>query len=228
MQDWINSTVETLGVWGIAALMFLENIFPPIPSELIMPLAGFSASNGTMSLWSVIAAGVGGSLLGQYPLYYLGRSVGRRRLHRLADRYGKWAMVSGEDVDRAADWLHRHGAIAVFSCRMVPGLRSFISIPAGTGKMNLLVFTAYSVLGITIWSTLLAVVGYMLGSNHERISKFLGPAGTVIWVAIGLSVVGLVAWRYRACFMHSRSDCPMGQEGDGERDAGTEDGKVSE
>jgi membrane protein DedA with SNARE-associated domain len=123
--------METLGYAGVAFLMFLENVFPPIPSELIMPLAGFSAARGEMTLWGVIVAGSVGSVLGQYPLYYLGRAVGPERLHRWADRHGKWLTVSGKDIEKAREWLNRRGPIAVLLCRLVPGVRSLISIPRG-------------------------------------------------------------------------------------------------
>ncbi len=201
--------METLGYAGVAFLMFLENVFPPIPSELIMPLAGFSAARGEMTLWGVIVAGSVGSVLGQYPLYYLGRAVGPERLHRWADRHGKWLTVSGKDIEKAREWLNRRGPIAVLLCRLVPGVRSLISIPAGMSKMSLWVFTAYSTVGILVWSALLAWLGSLLGDNYEKIEAWLGPIGTWIWVVIGAGLLGWFAWRARGCYRHSREDCPF-------------------
>lgn len=203
--------MESLGYLGVAALMLLENVFPPIPSEVIMPLAGFAASRGDLTLWGVIVAGSVGSLLGQYPLYYLGRTLGQARLHRLADRYGVWLAVSGADIDRASDWLRRHGPLAVLLCRLVPGVRSLISIPAGISRMNLWVFTLYSTVGMTVWTALLAWLGYVLGDQYERVAAAAGPVGTWIWIGLGLALVGWIAWRLRGCYMHARVSvsCPF-------------------
>lgn len=212
MEQWITSTVNTLGHWGVAFLMFLENVFPPIPSELIMPLAGFTVARGELSFLGVIVAGSVGSVLGQFPLYYLGHSVGEKRLHRFADTYGKWLLIKGKDIERAADWLRRHGAISVFFCRMIPGIRSLISIPAGAAHMSLWVFTAYSTLGIAIWTVFLAGLGYLLGNNYDLIKEYLGPVGTWIWVVLGIALLGWIVWRLRGCFTSSEADCPIGGE----------------
>ncbi|WP_150105985.1 DedA family protein [Rubinisphaera brasiliensis] len=212
MDAWITTIISTLGNWGIAVLMFLENVFPPIPSELIMPLAGYTAGRGDLSLTLVIIAGSLGSVLGQFPLYYLGRKLGQDRLHRWADRNGKWLAVSGDDVDRAADWLRRHGPVAVFFCRMIPGIRSFISIPAGAGRMNLWVFTAYSTLGITAWSALLAWLGYSLGSNYEVVQNVVGSIGPWIWGGLIALLLSWIGWRMRGCFLDNDVDCWLHDE----------------
>lgn len=209
MEEWITSVMTALGYGGVALLMFLENVFPPLPSELIMPLAGFAAERGELSFWGVLAAGSLGSVVGQFPLYYFGRAVGARRLHSLADRYGKWLTISGEEVDRAGGWLRRHGAWAVLFCRLIPGVRSLISIPAGASRMNFVVFTAYSTLGIALWSGLLAGLGYALGHNYARVQEYLGPIGSVIWVVAAAAVLAWIAWRIRGCILHASADCPF-------------------
>lgn len=140
MLEWVQNTMSSLGYPGIALLMFIENIFPPIPSELIMPLAGFTAVRGDLSFVGVVLAGALGSLLGQLPLYYLGRWVGEDKLVAWADRYGKWLTVSGKDIRRADDWFDKHGHKTVFFARLVPGVRSLISIPAGLSEMHLPTF----------------------------------------------------------------------------------------
>lgn len=198
MKDWINSIMQTMGYPGIVLLMFLENVFPPIPSELIMPAAGFAASSGGLTLWGAILAGIAGSVLGQLPLYYLGRVVGRRRLKRWADRHGRWLMVSAASIDRADAWFSRHGHAAVFYCRVVPGLRSYISIPAGVAKMNLVSFLAWTTLGTTIWTSLLTTAGYLLGQNYERVSQWLGPVSTVITLGLLVAIIVWVVRRRRA------------------------------
>lgn len=209
MDSLITQTMSTLGLLGVGVLMFLENVFPPIPSELIMPLAGFAAARGDMSLVGVVVAGTIGSVLGQFPLYYVGRAVGQERLRALADRYGKWVTISGRDVDRAAEWLRRRGAVALFLCRLVPGVRSLISIPAGASRMNLVVFTTYSTLGITLWSTLLASAGYLLGDNYHHVEETIGSYSQLIWIAVAALLVIWLAWRLRGCFVPAQADCPF-------------------
>src|SRR5688500_6903492 len=137
MTQWVTSAVDSFGAWGVLVLMFLENVFPPIPSELIMPLAGFQASRGSMTFWGVVAAGTAGSVLGALPLYYLGRVVGRERLRQWVERHGHWLALSPKDLDSADGWFARHCGAAVFLCRLVPGVRSLISIPAGLHCMPL-------------------------------------------------------------------------------------------
>ena len=124
MADWIIGTIESTGYFGIVLLMVLENVFPPIPSELIMPLAGFMASKEQQTLSGVVLAGTVGSVLGALPLYYAGYFIGGERLNRLIDKYGRWLTVSSEDLERAKRWFAKHGRLAVFVCRLVPGIRS--------------------------------------------------------------------------------------------------------
>ncbi|HEV2296137.1 MAG TPA: DedA family protein [Tepidisphaeraceae bacterium] len=194
MKEWIVNLIETGGYWGLALLMFLENVFPPIPSELIMPLGGFTAAQGKLSLPLVILAGTIGSVLGQLPLYYLGHFLGRQRLMRLADKYGKWLAVSGEDIETSSAWFARHGSVAVLLCRLVPGVRSFISIPAGICGMNLPKFLLYSALGMGIWAGVLAYLGHLLGANYEKVERFVGP---VSYVVLGVIVIGCIVWIVR-------------------------------
>jgi len=187
MARWVMDLMFSAGIPGIALLMFIENVFPPIPSELIMPLAGYMVSQERFSMVLVIAAGTVGSVLGALPLYYAGRKIGERRLKELADRHGRWVTVSADEIDRARQWFDRHGGMAVLFCRLVPGVRSLISIPAGIAKMNLAAFLAYTILGSAVWTALLAWLGYILGSRFRQVEKFLDPAS---WVVLG----GLLAW----------------------------------
>lgn len=201
MFEWVQQLMTSLGYPGVALLMFLENVFPPIPSELVMPLAGFTAGTGELSFVGVVIAGAVGSLLGQLPLYYLGRWVGEDKLVVWADRYGKWLTVSGDEVKKADDWFDRHGSKAVFFARLVPGLRSLISIPAGLSEMRLLPFLLYSALGTSLWALLLAGAGALLGENYQVVDTYLGPAGLVI---LGGMLVAAVIWIMRRHSRHNR------------------------
>ncbi len=189
MNDWVTQLVETLGYAGIAFLMFIENVFPPIPSELIMPLAGFQAELGELSLWGVILAGIIGSVLGQLPLYWLGRWAGTDRLEQWADRHGKWIGVSASDIRKSDQWFDRHGSKAVFFCRLIPGVRSLVSIPAGVSGMNLPPFLLLSTLGMGIWAAALAWIGAQLGEHYERVGNYVGPISTAVIVIIILTLV---------------------------------------
>ena len=197
MAEWIRNIIETLGYPGIVFLLFLENVFPPIPSELVIPLAGFTASDGSLTLVGVVIAGTIGSVLGALPLYYLGRAVPRTRLKRWADKHGRWLLLDGNDIDRAQDWLENHGRSAVFLCRLVPGVRSLISIPAGSSNMHLPTFLFYTALGTALWTALLAYLGLLLGDNYEQIASVLGSVGNIVWIVIGVAVVIWVMRRVR-------------------------------
>ena len=186
MFDWITGLVQQTGYLGVALLMFLENVFPPIPSELIMPLAGFNAASGKMSIGLVILAGTIGSVAGAYLWYVIGRSLGMKRLCRLADRHGRWLTMSRADVDQARDWFDRHGGVAVFIGRLVPAIRTLISVPAGIARMPLWAFFAYTVAGTLLWTTFLAGAGYLLQSQYERVEGWLNPLSNVIVAAIVL------------------------------------------
>lgn len=191
MTEWV---VETMGRGGhlmVAVLMFLENLFPPIPSEVIMPLAGFSARRGELTLWGVILAGTLGSVIGQLPLYYLGYAVSESRLKRWADRWGRWVGVRADDIDRAMRWFDRRGAWAVLICRFLPGLRSVISVPAGMCRMHLLKFLALSATGMGLWAAALAAAGWWLGEEWSRVQRVMGP---VSWGVLSLVAIAVVAW----------------------------------
>ncbi len=191
MLDWIQNLMNSLGYLGIALLMFLENVFPPIPSELVMPLAGFASTQGQLSFLGVVIAGVIGAVLGQLPLYYLAKFVGKKRLMTWADKYGKWLAISSEEIERADRWFGRYGGSVVFFGRLVPGIRSLISVPAGFTEMNLTKFLLYSSLGISIWSAVLAYLGRLLGENYQAISRFLGP---VTYIVLGALVAAAIVW----------------------------------
>ncbi len=211
MKDWIVNIIDQLGYFGLALLMFLENIFPPIPSELIMPLGGFAASQGKLSLPLVILAGTIGSVVGQLPLYYLGHFLGKARLMRLADKYGKWLTVSGADIDKASKWFAKRGSRAVLIGRLVPGVRSLISIPAGICGMSLPKFLLFSTLGMGVWASALAFAGQLLGQNYEKVEKYMGPISKIV---LALIVVAFIVWVWRR--KHRQRQEPAGTMPDAE------------
>jgi membrane protein DedA with SNARE-associated domain len=195
MLEWIENTITALGYPGIVGLMFLENIFPPIPSEIIMSFAGFTTTKGELTLAGVILAGTVGSVFSTLPFYILGWSVGSARLKLWADRYGRWLGVSGRDIERAQEWFDRHGGKAVFVCRLVPGIRSLISIPAGMARMNLASFLFYSTLGTGIWMAILAGLGRFLGENYHMVETYVGPLSYAVLAGIAVTVVWFVVVR---------------------------------
>jgi membrane protein DedA with SNARE-associated domain len=187
IAEWATRTMESMGYLGIGLLMFLENLFPPIPSELIMPLAGFTVAKGNMDFGWAVFAGVLGTVLGALPWYYGGKLYGEERLRHLADRYGKWITVSGNDIDKANRWFTRHGAKAVFLGRLVPGVRTLISLPAGLNSMPIVPFLIYSTIGTTLWVTLLTGLGYLLGDNYELVDKYLAPVSKIVVIGLVLA-----------------------------------------
>jgi membrane protein DedA with SNARE-associated domain len=192
LASWIEAVVQTTGVLGIALLMFLENLFPPIPSELIMPLAGYAAAKGEANLFLVILAGTAGSLAGALFWYFLGRLVDHERFKSFADRHGRWLTMSRRDVEKADDWFDAHGHWAVLFGRLVPTVRTLISIPAGLSEMPLPRFLAYSAVGTAAWSALLGAIGYELGRDYAVIERWVDPVSYAIIALIVLIYI----WRF--------------------------------
>ncbi|MCA9208883.1 MAG: DedA family protein [Planctomycetales bacterium] len=201
MSSWIQDVVQSLGYFGIALLMFLENVFPPLPSEIIMPAAGFAAAENELTLLGVILAGWVGSTVGQLPLFCLGRWVSVERLQGWADRRGRWLGVSSRELRRGDAWFNRHGDKAVLFCRLIPGLRSVISIPAGMSGMNLWRFLIYTSIGAFAWTALLACLGWWLGDNFELVSQYVQPISITITVIV---VAVAVWWWFRQYHHHER------------------------
>ncbi len=191
MDDWIIRLVDSAGYWGVGMLMFLETVFPPVPSEVIMTVAGVSAARGNMTLGGVVASGTVGAMLGNYLWFWLAIKFGSDRLHRFADRYGRWLTLSWQEIERGKLLFEKHGSIIVLVARMLPTLRSLISIPAGVFGMSHRRFLVFSTIGTAGWSAALAGAGYALGSQFDQVEKILGPLSTII---IGLIVIGYV-WR---------------------------------
>jgi membrane protein DedA with SNARE-associated domain len=199
MDEFIRATITAGGAWGIAFLMLLENVFPPIPSELIMPLAGFEAAAGRLSFWTVVGAGTAGSVAGAVAWYALGRFFGAARVLDLIDKHGFWLTVSRKEAERAMAWFVRRGAVAVFLGRLVPGVRTLISIPAGLAAMPFGLFLAVTALGSLVWVMMLTLAGYLLESNYERVAHLLDPATKLILALVVIAYVwrAFRLWRSR-------------------------------
>ncbi|WP_026370374.1 DedA family protein [Kallotenue papyrolyticum] len=191
MVSWIEQLITTLGYAGIALLMFVANFIPFFPSDLIMPFAGFVASQGKLSLLGVTLAGTLGSVAGQLPLYYLGRWLGSRPLPAWLQRHGRWFGFTPQALARAQRWFDKHGALAVLICRLIPTMRALISLPAGMARMALGRFMLYSTIGIGLWTLLVTALGFSLGRHYTKAAGYLETL-TVVALALLLALAG--AW----------------------------------
>lgn len=191
MGDWTIRLIDETGYVGIFLLMFLETVFPPIPSEVIMPIAGVRAAQGPLTLWGVIASGTAGAMLGNLFWYALARVIGMRRFRPFIEKYGRWLTMDWDDVEKAERMFGRFGGLIVSLGRMLPTVRSVISIPAGLLSMRLKSFFLWSTLGTIVWTAALASAGWGLGKAFEDVEKVLGPLSTAVIVAI----VAAYAWR---------------------------------
>jgi membrane protein DedA with SNARE-associated domain/uncharacterized membrane protein YkvA (DUF1232 family) len=192
--DWITDMVSAGGYPGIVLMMLAENVFPPIPSELIMPLAGFVAAQGQLNPVLVVLAGTLGSVLGALPWYVAGLWVGEQRVCAFAARHGRWLTLSEKEIGQAMRWFERHGRLAVLIGRLVPTVRTLISLPAGMARMKLLPFLLYSSIGTLAWTGALTAAGFLLESEYRRVGGYVDQVSKVV---IGLIVL-LYLWRVLA------------------------------
>lgn len=184
--DWLVSLMKTIGAPGVGLAILIETIFPPIPSEVVLPLAGFAATEGHMSALAAFIWATAGSLVGAWILYWLGSSVGVQRLRSAADRI--W-LVEGTDVDRAMQWFTRFGDATILIGRVVPGIRSLVSIPAGVERMHLAKFTVLTLIGSAVWNGVLIGLGMLLGENYHRVSDTIDDFSTLIYVLCAVAAV---------------------------------------
>ena len=196
MSDWIIRLIEQSGYLGVGFLMFLETVFPPIPSEVIMSVAGVAAGQGKLNYGLVVAAGTAGAMLGNILWYLAARALGILRLEPIIHRWGRWITMSWVEVKRAERWFDLHGTFFVFVGRLVPTVRSLVSIPAGLLKMSFRRFMLASTLGTGAWTALLAGAGYKLGENYTDINKILGPASNAVLVVLIAGYIYRV-WTHR-------------------------------
>jgi len=187
---WVQGIIEALGYVGLGLVMFIENIFPPIPSEAVLPMAGWLAfeKRGGFTLWGFTLVGVLGSVAGAMVFYAAGHWFGEERVRYLLRRFGKWLLLSEADFDTALAWFNRYGELVIFFGRMVPIVRSLISVPAGLANMNMGRFTIYTAIGTALWSFLLALAGFILGQNWQLVMEWIGRYEKIVLV-LGVVVV---------------------------------------
>lgn len=197
LPELIGNAVEAnpgAGYGAIFAAMFLENLFPPIPSELIMPLGGFYVQQGRLALVPVVLAGLLGTVLGALPWYGIGRLVNERRIEAWLERYGRWIGISPRELQRSRHWFNRHGTALVFWGRLVPGIRTLISVPAGIEMMPLAPFLLWTTAGSLIWTLLLTVAGLVLGEGYSNVGVWMEPVARLVKVLLVVSGIALVVW----------------------------------
>ncbi len=192
--EWVLDLMDRIGGPGIALGIALENLFPPIPSEVILPLAGFTAAQGRYSMPEAILWATLGSVLGALALYGLGRALGLQRLRLIAQ---KMPLVDVADIDKSDAWFRRHGGKAVFFGRFIPGIRSLISIPAGIDGMSVVTFLALTTAGSLLWNSLFVWLGYRLGAHYHLVEQYMDPISKVVYALIVLVALGVLLWMVR-------------------------------
>jgi len=192
MSEWIISTITQWGYFGIFLLMVAENIFPPIPSELIMPFAGFAAAQGNLDFWGVLIAGTLGSLVGTSAWYGAARLLGLTRFHWLCNKLGRVATLNEKDIDMAVAWFDRYGPLAILIGRLIPAIRTLISVPAGLAAMPFAKFLAISALGTLVWTAVLTIAGLILHEGYEIVEGWIDPVSTGVVILIVLIYI----WRF--------------------------------
>ena len=185
LATWVQDVIEQLGYLGVALLVVAENVFPPIPSEVVLPFAGFVAQRGSESVVLMIFAATVGSVGGALIMYWIAAVIGDERLHAFTRRFSKWVQIREVDLTRAEEWFDRHATSAVLIGRCVPLIRSVVSIPAGFRRMKLVPYIAYTFLGSLVWNILLIGAGALLGDNWERVGSYVG---VFQWLVIALVV----------------------------------------
>jgi membrane protein DedA with SNARE-associated domain len=191
MNDWVVRLIEDSGYLGVGFLMFMETLFPPIPSEIIMPVAGVAAAKGKMELSLVILSGTAGAMLGNIFWYLAARALGIQRLKPVIQKHGKWLTLNWKEVQRAHDWMERHGAAFVLLGRLIPTVRSLVSIPAGLLDMRFRTFLIASTVGTFAWTAILAGAGFRLQADFHDIDQWIAPLADAVIIVI---VIGYL-WR---------------------------------
>ena len=193
LATWVQDVIEQLGYLGVALLVVAENVFPPIPSEIVLPFAGFVAQRGSESVVLMILAATVGSVGGALIMYWIAAVIGDERLHSFTRKFGKWVQIREVDLTRAEEWFDRHATSAVLIGRCVPLIRSVVSIPAGFRRMKLIPYIAYTFLGSLVWNILLIGAGALLGENWEQV----GPVVAAFqWIVIVVILAGIARLAY--------------------------------
>ncbi len=189
LATWVQDVIESLGYLGVAVLVIVENLFPPIPSEIVLPFAGFVAQRGDASVVVMILAATIGSVVGALILYYISWAIGPDRLRLFVVRFGKWFGVKESDLTRAEEWFDRRSTTAVLVGRCVPLIRSIVSIPAGFRRMKIVPFALYTFIGSAVWNIVLIGAGAILGDNCDAVGEYVGIFQYVVIAVIGLALI---------------------------------------
>lgn len=200
MEEWIFNIIENYGYLGVFLIIVIENVFPPIPSELVLPFSGFMTTKTELSVTMMIVASTAGSVVGGTILYYIGTILDVERLEKIVDRWGKYLQLKREDVYKADAWFDRYGIWTVFFCRMVPLLRSLISVPAGMSNMKMPLFLLFTLLGTAIWNTLLIVIGAKLGENWKQILSYTEVYSDIIYAVGAIAILAVLIFFGRRIF----------------------------
>lgn len=207
MQEIITEVMNSWGYIGIFLLILVENIFPPIPSEIILSLGGFMTTQSDMTVPLVILFATLGAVIGAFILYGIGRIVNKDVIASWLDgKVGKLLGFKPQDVEKANSWFEKKGNITVLFCRCIPIVRSLISIPAGMSKMKMLPFVIYTIVGTTVWNTILVVAGHFLGASWEKVAHIVDKFGNVVLVILVASVIGFLVWHFTKKYKESRAE----------------------
>lgn len=200
LATWVQDVIEQLGYLGVALLVVLENVFPPIPSEIVLPFAGFVALRGTNSVALMILFATFGSVIGALIMYWIAAVIGDDRLHAFTRKFGKWVQIREVDLTKAEEWFDRHAMAAVLIGRCVPLIRSVVSIPAGFRRMKLVPYIVYTFIGSLAWNIALVGAGAILGENWERVGEVIAAYQWLIIVAVvaGIARLAYVAYRRKS------------------------------
>jgi membrane protein DedA with SNARE-associated domain len=205
LATWVQDVIEQLGYVGVALLVVAENVFPPIPSEIVLPFAGFVAQRGSESVIIMILAATVGSVGGALIMYWIAAFIGDERLHAFTRKFGKWVQIREVDLTRAEEWFDRHATSAVLLGRCVPLIRSVVSIPAGFRRMKLVPYIAYTFAGSLVWNILLIGAGALLGDNWERVGDVMSPIQKLVELTVVVAVVAFAWLRVRSLLQQRRA-----------------------
>lgn len=193
LEQWLVQALADYGLLAVFITMILESACIPIPSEIVVPYGGFLAAQGHVALWQVILAATLANLIGSSVAYGVGRYGGRT----LVVRYGRYVFISPHHLDKADEWFERRGQMTVLVTRMMPGVRTFISVPAGVARMPFVRFAVYTFLGALPWNAALAYLGFAFGTNWERLQGYFSRFNWVVWALLALALVAAVVWKWR-------------------------------
>ncbi|MFD2629050.1 DedA family protein [Oceanobacillus kapialis] len=191
MQNWVTEIMEQFGYLGILFMMALENLFPPIPSEIVLPFGGFLTTYTSITVWGVVLAATVGSLIGAVVLYWIGTLLDVEQLEKLTKRWGRILRIKVADIHKADAWFDKYGYWAVLVGRMVPVVRSLISIPAGMSNMKFGRFMLFTVIGTLIWNSILITIGVILGESWNEITQYMSVYSSIVYVILAVVVVVL-------------------------------------